>query len=104
MPERLELRLGYVAGEHEQRQTGEPEPAGAAVRGDQLMRDQTVGAHTELALHPTVFVDFRVERARRQRRELARGPFEIDHSACGLEVLAPATQLGPRGLVVMKRL
>src|SRR5882672_5094756 len=64
------------------------------------MRDQTVVADAELALHPTIFVDFRVERARRQRRELARGPFEIDHCACGLELLPGGRAYGREALLL----
>src|SRR5262245_30391716 len=79
VPKRLELGLSHVAREHDERQPREPEPARPRVAGHELMRDQAVIADPELALHPAVLVDLRIQSAGPQCRELARCPFEIKH-------------------------
>src|SRR5688500_14489597 len=64
VPQRLELGLRDIAVEHGERQTREAEPAGARIARHELMRDQPIVADAELTLHPTVLVDFGVQRAR----------------------------------------
>src|SRR5687768_11338317 len=78
MPQRLELGLRHIAVEHRERQASETEPTGPRVARDQLMRYQTIVADAELSLHPAVFVHLGIQRARAQRRELARRPFQIE--------------------------
>src|SRR5690606_23336996 len=45
------------------------------------MRDEPVVVDAELALDPAVLVDLGVESSVLERRQLARGPFEINHRA-----------------------
>src|SRR5689334_18145128 len=71
VPQRLEFGLRDVAVEHRKRQPGQAKPARSRIARNQLVGDQAVVADAELALHPAVFVDFRVERPRSQCGELA---------------------------------
>src|SRR5690606_14095896 len=80
-PQPLELRLRHVAVQHERREPGAAEPPRPRAGRDEPMSDEPVVVDAELALHPSVFIDFGIERAMLERRQLAVRPLEVNHRA-----------------------